>query len=326
MNITFLIGNGFDLQCGMKTRYSDVYEEYQKLNTPLSIKLCEHFASDKENWSDFEDGIVTNAKSFSDIGELRACVEDFEEFIQNYIQKEDSRIWSQFEEVDFDNEFSRSINSFYEQLTLSRMRSLQFSLDSNPVCNFITLNYTDLLEKLIRNSIQSAPFDDANDMLGSFVFGKIEYPHGKCSTNIIVGAGSKEQFSAEGINLNELEARALVKPLLINAFDNFSLEQSLDVLKATDILCVFGASLGKSDVFWRDKIVMWLLESPKHQLIKCYKNGEKKRPRVASQIIDAEDAAVFDFINSLGLSSEVCEKIKKQVHVPLGGNLFNFLD
>ena len=44
MNVTFLIGNGFDLACGMKTRYSDVYERYIK--TPSATPIIEQFKDD----------------------------------------------------------------------------------------------------------------------------------------------------------------------------------------------------------------------------------------------------------------------------------------
>ena len=30
MSVTFILGNGFDLSLGLKTRYADVYEEYVK--------------------------------------------------------------------------------------------------------------------------------------------------------------------------------------------------------------------------------------------------------------------------------------------------------
>lgn len=32
MNVTFMIGNGFDLRLGMRTRYADMYTGY--VNTP----------------------------------------------------------------------------------------------------------------------------------------------------------------------------------------------------------------------------------------------------------------------------------------------------
>jgi len=33
MNIVFIIGNGFDLNLGLKTKYTDVYKDYCKTST-----------------------------------------------------------------------------------------------------------------------------------------------------------------------------------------------------------------------------------------------------------------------------------------------------
>ena len=46
MSTVFLIGNGFDLSCGMKTRYSDMYKEYCKI-LPNDSSLIKKFKSDK---------------------------------------------------------------------------------------------------------------------------------------------------------------------------------------------------------------------------------------------------------------------------------------
>lgn len=37
MNVLFMIGNGFDLNCGMKTKYSDVYNEYIKTKSESRV-------------------------------------------------------------------------------------------------------------------------------------------------------------------------------------------------------------------------------------------------------------------------------------------------
>jgi len=55
MNITFLIGNGFDLNLKLKTRYSDFYEYYIE-NDPNDL-LSKSIKSDYEMWSDLELGI-----------------------------------------------------------------------------------------------------------------------------------------------------------------------------------------------------------------------------------------------------------------------------
>lgn len=56
MSTLFLIGNGFDLNCGMKTRYFDVYKGYVKESSSSEIikNFKERITSNIENWGDFE--------------------------------------------------------------------------------------------------------------------------------------------------------------------------------------------------------------------------------------------------------------------------------
>ena len=56
MKITFLIGNGFDLGVGLKTRYSDFVPYYLSLpdNDPDIIAFKSIIESDKETWADAE--------------------------------------------------------------------------------------------------------------------------------------------------------------------------------------------------------------------------------------------------------------------------------
>ena len=58
MNILYLIGNGFDLSLGMKTRYEDFYEYYCKLveteqNADV-IALKKTIKEGKEDWKDLK--------------------------------------------------------------------------------------------------------------------------------------------------------------------------------------------------------------------------------------------------------------------------------
>ena len=81
MNITFIIGNGFDLNLGMSTKYSDMYEEYVK--SPSSSETIQKFKNELaartpyDKWTDFEMGMADYAKSFSSEKELTECVRDF---------------------------------------------------------------------------------------------------------------------------------------------------------------------------------------------------------------------------------------------------------
>lgn len=61
MNITFLIGNGFDINIGLKTRYQNFYDylkdsgNMKKLTSELNEKSNVDF--DKVMWSDLELGL-----------------------------------------------------------------------------------------------------------------------------------------------------------------------------------------------------------------------------------------------------------------------------
>lgn len=50
MNVTFLIGNGFDLRMGLRTRFSDFYDVYIKQNegntNPIIRKFCTDLQDD----------------------------------------------------------------------------------------------------------------------------------------------------------------------------------------------------------------------------------------------------------------------------------------
>ena len=57
MRVTFLIGNGFDINLGLNTRYKDFIDVYKKPNEndDVVIKTFKnHLVENKENWSDAE--------------------------------------------------------------------------------------------------------------------------------------------------------------------------------------------------------------------------------------------------------------------------------
>ncbi len=61
MNIVYLIGNGFDLNLGMQTKYEHFYEYYlsniQNGDSPHIKKLKNTIAQSKQNWSDLEEAL-----------------------------------------------------------------------------------------------------------------------------------------------------------------------------------------------------------------------------------------------------------------------------
>ena len=83
MRVTFIFGNGFDVNLGLKTKYEHFYPTYLKSCEMLSENNCIKRFSQKikgdnyENWSDFEWAFSQNAEgSHQEIGEIIADFND----------------------------------------------------------------------------------------------------------------------------------------------------------------------------------------------------------------------------------------------------------
>lgn len=92
MNITYVVGNGLDLQYGLKTRYKDFYEFQNRAyisrkenEEEYSNLIYESLFSDKvndyENWSDFE---LSIGKLTKDYDLISSSVEMKEKFIDDF--------------------------------------------------------------------------------------------------------------------------------------------------------------------------------------------------------------------------------------------------
>lgn len=327
MNITFFLGNGFDLQCGLKTSYIDVKKAYLESGNKSKIKdtLIKHFNNDKENWSDFEEGIYSNSNKFYSLDELRLCVEDFRAFIMEYLQKESDKVSEELINekcVEIKERFIFSINNFMNNLTPNDsefIRNHHFSTSDE--LNFITLNYTDLLDKILKCLFKS---QNEKALVSNINYGECVHAHGEIkNNNIILGADNNTQFNDFGTYPNLSQSRSLTKKDFINEIDKFGDESAQEILYKTDVLVIYGASLGNSDLMWKKRIIMWLKQNKNRHLIKLHRLKDIPFYSDLSRRKDVE----IEYVNKFSKELEITdEDIKKRIHVPQGINIFVFKD
>ena len=67
MNIIFFIDNGFDLNPGLKTTYSDFINEYKRNKSSSEVvkKMFDHMDSNSELWADAEIALVRFTGQFN---------------------------------------------------------------------------------------------------------------------------------------------------------------------------------------------------------------------------------------------------------------------
>ena len=165
MNITYIVGNGLDLQYGLKTKYKDFYEYQNKIytnkkkNEGYSNLIYESLFSDKvnnyENWSDFEFSIgqltINNVITFYSEDERNKFINDFSDVIddlRNYLKQEQNKIDYKKYKIDFET----TLNNLRNELPAVNQSVIDKKYNDNSqqhdTVNILTLNYTNVIDKL----------------------------------------------------------------------------------------------------------------------------------------------------------------------------------
>lgn len=91
MNITYLLGNGFDINIGLKTRYQDFYLYYlneSQLDNPLVQRIKEDINKNIENWSDLELAIGKYTANVTSENEMINLYNDLADSLEKYLSEE----------------------------------------------------------------------------------------------------------------------------------------------------------------------------------------------------------------------------------------------
>lgn len=161
MNITFLIGNGFDIGIGLNTRYGDFYKKYcaDKEGDNENIKSFKDILGSKEitkyppivDWADFETAFGRHSAEFS-IETKEAYKEWFEDFISKfnaYLEDEEKMADYISNESLIAKTMKNAVMTYYhirndDRLEIERTYK---NIQGERVYNFISFNYTRSIDK-----------------------------------------------------------------------------------------------------------------------------------------------------------------------------------
>ena len=281
MNITFLIGNGFDLSVGADTSYSAFYRWYCKQPSEAAhIKnfkeaIQENIESGNENWADFEValGQYTNQFSPDTVGQFLDCVEDAREKMMVFLKDvtEKPEICASQKNV---TALRNSVRGFYQELPLEEHNKIEALLNSNFLENidakFLSFNYTDLLDKCVSclSSKPLAEWGDGTIYKREFsVNPKVLHVHGRTSYYPVMGVNDDSQVVNQKLLLAPYLKEIIIKPKCVDAMRESWHTEAEQQIKGSQIICIMGMSLGPTDAKWWKQIIDWLSEDSKRHLI-----------------------------------------------------------
>ncbi|MGC4234674.1 MAG: bacteriophage abortive infection AbiH family protein [Niabella sp.] len=239
----YIIGNGFDIQHGLKSRYLDFKEYLDTKDRKLVDKLEEYFGTDAL-WSDFE--------------ETLACL-DIEQIIDecmNYLQSYGVEDWSDAYHHDYQYEVQQRIDLITETLKqqftewVLQLR-LPAKANENMVlvdkdATFINFNYTDTLERLYKVSPDQIFYihNKAIDTNSTLILGHSRNPQNTKTLD--------ELYNNEDTDVRVVEGNRILDDYFVETYkstETIITENTdfFDRLKNVETIYVFGHSLSVVD-------------------------------------------------------------------------------
>lgn len=321
--ITFLIGNGFDLNIGLDTRYRDFYDFYIKKHEHDDDMLAKEIKENIENWSDLELELGKFTRKV-----LPGYEEDFwdsEETLENdlafYLEEQMKRVSLKGERKrrDIAYKMQNSLTKFHETLSeILRNQIVRIFFDTNaPIeYSFISFNYTDALDQYLRTATERFLIHlfpgEGEEVL---------HIHGTLTDDMVLGVDNEEQIANREFSSNAANKQRLIKEEINRICGNTRIEKACDIIAGSSIICIYGMSIGKTDKMWWQCIAKWLQGDDSRKLIIFARDSERSGNRKYSNI--CKDKMKKKFRDNIKMIYE-WEQIKDQIYVEVNANIFDF--
>ena len=323
MKILFMIGNGFDLNLGMKTEYSDYYEYYKAINSQSKTinKLKEDISNNMKNWSDLELKLGKYTENIKSVEEFDEVFEDIGDKLAGYLQQEENSF--DFSKVDREKLLKCLANPEHLLLKADRdkinvIRNSWKSAQWN--VNIITFNYTQSIEKSLGEKYRKIKIGTHHNT--NIVLEGVEHIHGYANNRMVMGVNDVSQIRNKSFHKNRDIIEALVKPMCNQAqkhtIDGLCKQQ----INSANLICIFGSSIGETDNMWwelignqlkRDCSIIIYDKGEEIALRRAYKKGRRER-----EIKDF-------FIKKTKLTEEEKKKALNNIYIGINTDMFNIV-
>lgn len=216
-------------------------------------------------WADFEKklGEYTSNLEFFEGNAVEAaldCKEAIDVDLAAFIASEDKKVSDEFIEANSESVMA-SLAYWYSALQpLERQQILgHYSTDLGLNVSIVTFNYTTLLPRLF-NAFGTSEHSTPEDSWGvSFIrLIHLVQAHGALGREPICGVNDVSQIGSDALSKNEDIVSTFVKGEIQKLFGSVDDRRAEDIILGSNILIIFGLSLGETDMRWWETVVKLL--------------------------------------------------------------------
>ncbi|GAC11037.1 AbiH family protein [Paraglaciecola chathamensis] len=268
MKVVYLIGNGFDINLGLKTKYSDFFKYYmsQEENDSAVLDFKKRLKADLDEdgklWADLELKFGSYMNQLSTLEEFDSVHGNIIDKLALYlkgIQQDSSK--NGITSIDHDLFFEHLFHPENFITHRDKISLQEYYKTIRTVPNYfdiISFNYTNTIESILG-------LEDGDNFLTGLNFkritGQVDYRlnsichvHGSVVENMVLGVNDTTQIENKGFQ-NNIDITDQIVKSKCNLAQRHGLESTCErTLEQADLICIFGSSMGETDQIWWDKI------------------------------------------------------------------------
>jgi len=260
MKVVYLIGNGFDLNLGLKTAYSDFYKYYLNcIDNDVQIsQLKLHLKHDKNNegkyqyWSDLEIAMGEYTKEFSRREDMEKVYNNLNDNLRDYIMSvEQNGIQGDIDKNKLKKDLAHP-EEYLRDVFKVDFRSYVKKWDTHAYETYIiSFNYTNTIEVILNMKgameIGQTIYNRSNHLY------PIIHIHG-LSNDPIIGLNDVSQIGNDLFRDDIDTQEFLLKPKINEAVGHLKDRKSFELINQANLIYLFGVSLGETDKLWWEAV------------------------------------------------------------------------
>lgn len=332
IRILFLIGNGFDIATGLRTGYRNFLNNYTRdITKDIDTNIFKTvLVNDIKYWADFEKRIGEY-----DYTEYFERPLDYYNVIKNCAQSLTAHMKNESNKASYKNEheiavgMEKLICNFYQSLEDKSKESIIKLLEPNEKkpqkeCSFISFNFTNNFDNCVKifnlynNMIDPREFNGRT--ISDVAYENVIHINRTKTGRAIIGVDNEEQISNKDF-ANSKYSEKIIKHKLDKISSNYY-DSAKRHIKNSDIICIFGMSIGESDITWWKSIGEWLLANQNHELVICF--WSKDLGDAVQHQIDIISDVQDRFLMLSETPEEEQDNIRERIHISLEKDIINF--
>lgn len=338
MNITFLVGNGFDIAAGLKTDYKSFYEWYCALPSDKDSpdvksfkqsiheyieRVHRHEDLENDTWADFELGLGAYTSVFSkETGNnFLQCRENaFTQMIE-YLKLEQDKF--DIESLS-DNDIARirkQLGQFYKDLLPNEAQKIanvfHSNRNENSTIKLLSFNYTNVLDQVVEKI--------SGDDISTWVYASTKktyridpsvlHIHGKLNEYPILALNDETQIENKDLLSTIGFRESMIKSIGVQAMGRDWYAAATNIINNSRIICILGMSLGATDRTWWEKIATWLNNDNSRILI-VYQHLNTPINNISiPQYVINKNRVITKLLSYSGLPAEKKQQLAGRIYV-----------